>query len=907
MNARLLLALALVLASFARSSNAQCGSWSAEYGPDTNAMGGRLFVHDNGTGPAVYASTALTSLCGVPVTSRVVRWSGSTWTSVGMLVDFNVSQFAGHDLGSGTRLFVAGTKNPTGFPKGAVFMWDGLQWLQLGPDFYNSGFNDLNSSLYTMGVFDFGLGPKLVVGGAFRTGTSVYSPANVAYWNGAAWVALGAGLNNEIISSEPAGFVTALAMADDGAGIVLWAGGRFRGPHPMAASNIARYRNGAWQPGPPTLGDHYEHSVLSLGATPAANGSRLVAAGDFPEGGGFVEYVNGAWSTLGGGFGDPVQILGTFDASSGLAPGLWVGGRFDSAGGNPMRGVARWDGSAWHAVGDGALIGAVSSVVPFDSGSGVEPFAMTSERTLVHLVSGVWTLQCPTGAGASGSIQKLLGHRGAHADPFLVAAGELTSIAGSGVNRAALYSNGAWRDLFPEPLVAVGVMARLDLGDGPAVFVGGRFGLLNNDPTGRVRRLGDSGGYVELPTLGNAPSVLFAFDSGAGRRLYAVIASWLYRLDGSSWTLLFSTTGGGILRALEHDDGSGPAVFFAGSFTSINGVPARGIVRWNGTTFDTLGHGGSSPMASIQQLCKHDDGQGEDLYAVGPFTTLGGVPCEHVARWDGSAWSEVGGGLGATTYATTLFSHDDGSGAGVRLVIAGSFRSVYGAPGNGIAAWDGTTWSDFNGGLTMNSTYAAIASGLASIDFGDGRGADLFVGGLFDFAAGTPSANLARWKSCGGGANTFCYGDGSATACPCANVSASVDRAGCTHSMGEGGRLRALGRASISRDSLLLAGSGLPDSFALYFQGVGLANGGFGVPFGDGIECASGPFIRLGTYLNVDGVSQYPSSVDPSVSLRGFVGAPGVRHYQVRYRNAAAFCSSDTFNYTNGLTVTWGV
>jgi hypothetical protein len=39
--------------------------------------------------------------------------------------------------------------------------------------------------------------------------------------------------------------------------------------------------------------------------------------------------------------------------------------------------------------------------------------------------------------------------------------------------------------------------------------------------------------------------------------------------------------------------------------------------------------------------------------------------------------------------------------------------------------------------------------------------------------------------------------------------------------------------------------------------------------------------------------------------VRGAVPAGATRTYQVWYRNAAAFCTSDTFNLTNGLVVTW--
>ena len=71
-------------------------------------------------------------------------------------------------------------------------------------------------------------------------------------------------------------------------------------------------------------------------------------------------------------------------------------------------------------------------------------------------------------------------------------------------------------------------------------------------------------------------------------------------------------------------------------------------------------------------------------------------------------------------------------------------------------------------------------------------------------------------------------------------------------------------------------------------------------------RCAGGTTIRLKTALNVGGSSQYPQPGDPPVSVQGQITVPGVRTYQVWFRNAAAFCTSATFNLTNGQEIAWG-
>ncbi len=152
----------------------------------------------------------------------------------------------------------------------------------------------------------------------------------------------------------------------------------------------------------------------------------------------------------------------------------------------------------------------------------------------------------------------------------------------------------------------------------------------------------------------------------------------------------------------------------------------------------------------------------------------------------------------------------------------------------------------------------------------------------------------------------FCFGDGTGTACPCANNSAPGANEGCLNSLATGGQLRSSGLASLSNDKVVLEGAQMPNSSALYFQGTTRLNSGNGAAFGDGKRCAGGSTIRLKTVTNVGGASQYPQAGDPTVSVKGNITVPGTRTYQVWYRNAAAFCTASTFNLTNGLEIVWG-
>ena len=171
-------------------------------------------------------------------------------------------------------------------------------------------------------------------------------------------------------------------------------------------------------------------------------------------------------------------------------------------------------------------------------------------------------------------------------------------------------------------------------------------------------------------------------------------------------------------------------------------------------------------------------------------------------------------------------------------------------------------------------------------------------------APGGPGSFTIVLSSGGSIGASFCSGDGTGTPCPCGNNGATGH--GCGHSAGNSGFLQASGSASVSNDSVLLSGSDMTaNSSALYFQGTSQVNGGTGSVFGDGKRCAGGSIIRLGTKTNSGGASSYPVGADQPVSIRGANVAGNVRTYQCWFRNAAAFCTVDTFNLTNGRQVTW--
>ena len=157
-------------------------------------------------------------------------------------------------------------------------------------------------------------------------------------------------------------------------------------------------------------------------------------------------------------------------------------------------------------------------------------------------------------------------------------------------------------------------------------------------------------------------------------------------------------------------------------------------------------------------------------------------------------------------------------------------------------------------------------------------------------------------------ARAFCAGDGTLpTACPCGNAGASGH--GCGNSQNaSGAKLSASGNTAPA-DTLVLQASGMPaiaTAACVFLQGS--TRNTAGIVFGDGLRCAAGTLVRLGTKSMPAGHARYPEPGDPPLSIRGGVtpGSGVTRWYQAWYRNAAlGFCTSATFNVTSGVEVRW--
>src|SRR5258706_249548 len=73
------------------------------------------------------------------------------------------------------------------------------------------------------------------------------------------------------------------------------------------------------------------------------------------------------------------------------------------------------------------------------------------------------------------------------------------------------------------------------------------------------------------------------------------------------------------------------------------------------SSMPTLG-GPPGTSGVLYSLAVFDDGSGPALYAGGNFTTAGGAPANYIARWSGSSWSQLGSGMNGYVNALTVFN-----------------------------------------------------------------------------------------------------------------------------------------------------------------------------------------------------------------------------------------------------------
>jgi hypothetical protein len=695
---------------FAQSSACQ-PSWLPTFGQVpgvTDQLSGHpsevyaVAVFDDGSGPAVYAGGRFTGAGGVE-SDFIAKWNGTRWSPLaGGGMNDQVLALAVFDDGNGAALYAGGEFTTAGgLPANRIAKWDGASWSPVGT-------GGMNKAVNVLAVF----GGALHAGGEFATADGV-SARGIARWNGTSWSGLGSG--NQLSQGS---FVMAMTVFDDGSGEALYAGGFIPSAGGSPVNQIAKWNGTSWS----ALGTGMNGHVRALAAFDDGSGLALHAGGAFTSAGGvpakYVAKWNGAtWSPLGSGMNGinpPVDALTVFD--DGHGPALYAGGSFDFAGGVIAQGIAKWNGSSWSALGSGYGGPNVNAMIGFDDGSGPALYAAgyyayaggVLSNSIAKWNGSNWS---SLGSGVSAAVLTMVVFDDG-SGPALYAGGDFGDVGGVTAGHIAKWNGTSWSGLSGQQLSSrVSALAVFDDGSGSALYA----------------------------------ATVVQFGSPDGIETKYVITKW----NGTAWLGAVGVADGWINALTVFDDGTGPALYAGGLFADMNGVAANRIAKWDGTSWSELGIGMSGPSAAVHVLSIFDDGSGPALYAGGDFTSAGGVAANRIARWNGSTWSALGTGMtGAADVIFALTVFDDGGGRS--LYAGGLFSAAGGVASSHIAKWDGMSWSSLDGG--MNRFVGALRV------FDDGNGRALYAGGGFTNAGGVAVHRIAKWNgsswsALGGGMN----------------------------------------------------------------------------------------------------------------------------------------------------------
>lgn len=368
-----------------------------------------------------------------------------------------------------------------------------------------------------------------------------------------------------------------------------------------------------------------------------------------------------AWSALGSGVAGGVSVT-IVRALAVSGTDLYVGGNFTSAGGVMANSIAKWDGRTWSALGDGVTGGK-------DQYSGVCALLVLNTDLYVG--------------------------------------GYFTNAGGVSANRIAKYDGLGWSALgtgmscilYPYEYAGVFALAA----NGNTLYAGGRF-------------------------------------TSAGQVAAGSIAGW----DGQAWFPLGSGMSNYIVYALAT---IGADVYAGGNFGSAGGVAAKGIAKWDGTGWSALGLG----MGTCTSLAA----SGANLYAGGGFLTSSGGVFYGVEAWDGAIWTPLGSGLGGYISAPMAYAL---AVAGTNVYAGGYFTAAGGTTANYLAQWNGSTWSALGSGMGGTDPFVYAVAAI---------GSNVYIGGAFTHAGESEAKYIASWD----GSRWAAFGSGMAggylTAPPC--------------------------------------------------------------------------------------------------------------------------------------------
>lgn len=291
----------------------------------------------------------------------------------------------------------------------------------------------------------------------------------------------------------------------------------------------------------------------------------------------------GLWKAMGTGATGGLVNAMVLNPSDGC---IYVAGSFTQMGGVAnTRGIAKWNGSGWSALGTGAngtvFALAVDAAGNVYAGGSFTQMGGVANTSRIAVWSGAWSA---LSTGADNNVNAIaIGNTG-----IVYAGGTFANIGGSAIGYLAQWNGAAWSAVGSGVDLSVEALLISSYGN---LIVGGAF-------------------------------------THAGGLSAPYIAYW----DGTNWHAMSSGFSGGGVKVLAL--GLDKAIYAGGSFNASGSTTLNYIARWSGGVWNPLGTGLSSTCYALNV----NPLTGE-LFAGGTFVTAGGLYLlDSTAIWNGSSW-----------------------------------------------------------------------------------------------------------------------------------------------------------------------------------------------------------------------------------------------------------------------------
>ena len=553
------------------------------------------------------------------------------------------------------ELIVGGTiKSIGGVAVEYIASWDGNSVQPLGWGLSSVGASNANALVEYEG--------DLIVGGYFERAGNNIGTNCIARWDGTSWSTFASGFTHTI-QAGAAGPAPVTDLAVYGGQLV--ASGHMEVPG-TGIGGVMVWDGAAWQ-------------AFAGGADSTVNviyedGNKLYVGGRFLNIGGnpiahFACWDGSAWSAVGGDPGSPVTAITRHGTD------LIIGGSgfVNATGGGGTCFVAKWDGSNWVSM-DNGITSTPDELCSYNgslfSGSAVRRW--DGNQWTILTGTGSTEIWCIGKALTEYSNKLLIGGRFGIYDGLY--SENVTTVMYWDGNDFQPFGQGLWRvqDDY-------GAFANAFCEYDGKLIVGGYNDFAGTtmmtsiaawDGTTWSNPFGSPDGSVWCMTEYDGKLIAGGPFATIGSLSASRIASW----DGTEWSGL-----GDGLPSTTATEAPYDLVEFQGDLYAC-GFFLGYLSRWDGSTWAPV-EAGPGPNDACYGMAVYDD----KLFVFGRYVFVGSVfTSPNVAAWDGTTWVDIGGGTNDRAYCGVVYDGD--------LYVGGRFTSAGGVPCQGLARWDGTQW-----------------------------------------------------------------------------------------------------------------------------------------------------------------------------------------------------------------------